>query len=262
MTNFEIEKVTEFMKDRIFATKDEILKLILENNPSRNPSYDRFYLFDLVRANIIYKIDDNRYKYNGKLIQFKYEFTDSDLDLKRKIESRFDDIKLCIWNTSFLSQYMNLLPYDYYTFVEIDKNYMELLFDYLKFDYKILYQPNQRELDLYTHKDNQIILKNLISRAPLDKTYETYIGVNNNLKKSKRVVLSPKIEKILVDIFAETNSFSVFSELHQIYEGIFKAYCINFQKLFYYAKNRGISEELKRFISFEIHYSLEKGDFE
>jgi hypothetical protein len=261
MTNIEYSQILEFMKNKIFATKDEILNLILENNPTRNPSYERFYLFDLTRANIIYKYDNNRYKYNGKLKQFKYEFNNSDLDLKHKIETRFDDIQLCIWNTSFLSQYMNLLPYDYFTFVEIDKNYMELLFDFLKNDYRILYQPNQKELDLYTSKKNQIILKKITSRAPLDKTYESYIGINKNLGRSKRVVLSPKIEKIIVDIFAETNSFSVFNELYQIYEGIFKAYCINFQKLFYYAKNRGIYERLKKFISFELHYNLEKGEF-
>jgi hypothetical protein len=235
------------------------VELIIENNPARNPSYMRFYLFDLVKANVLYKYDHRRYKYNGKLKQFIYEYTDSDLILKEQLESKFEDIELCIWNTSFLSQYLNLMPFDYITFVETDKDYLELIFDVLKINHKILYSPNQKELDLYSQRDNQIILKKLITRAPLDNLYENNIGINSRISKSKRVVYKPKIEKILVDIFSESNTYSIFSELNQIFFGILKAYCINYQKLFYYAKNRGIYEELSNFIENQIHFDVESG---
>jgi len=259
MTSLEIEQIREVMGNRIFATKEELLELIIEINPNRNPSFFRFYLFDLVKANALHKYDDKRYKWNGKLKQFIYEYTDSDLILKEKLESRFEDIELCIWNTSFLSQYLNLLPFDFFTFVETDKDYLDLIFDVLKSNYKILYSPNQKELDLYSQRDNQVILKKLITRAPLDNLYENNIGINSNIRKSKRVVYRPTIEKILVDIFVESNTFSIFSELHQIFLGIFKAYCINFQKLFYYAKNRGIYEELRNFLENQIHFDFENG---
>jgi hypothetical protein len=259
VTNLEIEKMRDVMENRIFATKEELLELITEINPNRNPSYMRFYLFDLVKANVLHKYDDKRYKFNGKLKQFIYEYTDSDFIIKEELESKFEDIELCIWNTSFLSQYLNLMPFDYFTFVETNKDYLELIFDALKSNHKILFSPNQKELDLYSQRDNQLIVKKLITRAPLDNLYENNIGINSGFSKSKRVVYRPKIEKILVDIFSESNTLSIFSELHQIFYGIFKAYCINYQKLFYYAKNRGTYEELRSFLENQIHFDFKNG---
>jgi hypothetical protein len=260
MTNLEIEQIRDYMKDKVFSTKDEIMEFMISINPERRPSNLRFYLFDLVRANVIHKYDTNRYKYNGKLKQFVYTLTNSDLELKDKIESRFDDIELCVWNTSFISQYLNLMPYDYYTFVATNKNYLELVFNYLKSSYKVLYKPTMKELDYYVQKNNQVILKNLIIRSPLDKNYTNYIGINKGFQKQQKIVFSPRIEKILVDVFVERDNFSVFSELHEIYRGIFSAYCINFQKLFYYAKNRGVYEDLYRYIISEIQFDFETGE--
>ena len=260
MTNLEIENIREFMKKQVFSTKEEILEAVLVFNPNRNPSNSRFYLFDLVRANVLYKYDSKRYKYNGKLKQFEYKSNDSDIELKNKIESHFEDIQLCIWNTSFLSNYLNLMPYSYFTFIESDKNYIELIFDYLKSFYNVLLTPTQKELDFYVQKNNQIILRNLINRAPIDKKYANYIGINKSIYRTSRVVYNPKIEKILVDIFVEKNNFSIFDELNSIFIGLLSTYCVNFQKLFYYAKNRGVFEELSEFIVYEIMFDLEKGE--
>lgn len=261
MTKKESDLVNNFMKSNTFATKEEIMSLILGANPDRNVTNSRFYLFDLVRANIIYKFDKNRYKYMGNLKQFSYEFTQSDLEIKESVEKRFNDIQICIWNTSFLSRYVNLLPLDYYTFLEIDKKYANLIFDYLKNDYDILYLPDQNDLHIYRRKNNQIVLKKLLVRAPLDKTYESYIGVNNKLKSNRKVVYSPRIEKILVDIFVETNTYSMFSELDEIFINILKRYAVNFQKLLYYAKNRNVEEKIRKYIVSTINYDLENGKF-
>ena len=261
MTNREIALAKDFMKSNIFATKEEIMGFIFASNPDRNVSNSRFYLFDLVRANVIYKYDAKRYKYLGNLKQFSYQFTKSDLDIKKSIEERFDDIQLCIWNTSFLSKYVNLLPFDYYTFLEIDKSYLNLIFDFLKNDYHILYLPDQNDLDIYRTKSNQIILKKLLARAPLDKTYDNYIGVNKKNKSRKKVVFAPRIEKILVDIFVEADMYSVFSEIDEIFENILKEYAVNFQKLLYYAKNRNVEEKIREYIVGTIKYEIESGEF-
>lgn len=261
MTKKEIDLVNDFMKSNNFATKEEIMSLILKANPDRNVTNSRFYLFDLVRAKIIYKFDKNRYKYMGNLKRFSYEFTQSDLEIKESIEKRFKDIQICIWNTSFLSRYLNLLPIGYYTFLEIDKKYATLIFDYLKNDYDILFLPNQNDLYIYRRKNNQIVLKKLLVRAPLDKTYDSYIGVNYKSKSNRKVVFSPRIEKILVDIFVETNTYSMFSELDDIFTNIFKRYAVNIQKLLYYAENRNVEEKMRKYIVSTINYDLENGEF-
>lgn len=261
MTNKELTFVKDFMRNKIFATKEEIAEKIVEANPNRDISYNRFYLFDLVRANIIYKFDDTRYKFSGNLKQFKYEFTESDLKIKKQIEERFEDIRLCIWNTSFLSKFLNLLPFDYYTFLETDLIYSNLVFDYLKNNNSILYFPNQKGINIYKIEDGPIVLKKLLVRAPLEKVYDNYIGVNSKSIKCKQVVFAPRIEKILVDIYVESNVYSIFSDVDEIFTNILKRYAVNFQKLFYYAKNRNVKEQIQNFIVGAIKYDIKKGEF-
>ena len=65
----------------------------------------------------------------------------------------------------------------------------------------------------------------------------------------------------MVDIFVEKNNFSIFDELNSIFIGLLSTYCVNFQKLFYYAKNRGVFEELSEYIIYEIMFDLEKIEF-
>jgi len=261
MTNREIAYVSEVMRNRVFASKDEIFEILNQVSSDRKVSNLRFYLFDLVRNNIIYKFDETRYKYCGNLKQFTYEFTDFDNEIKTKLESRFEGIQLCVWNTSFLSKYLNLMPYEYFTFIETDKMYLELAYDFLKQFYSVLYLPNQKELYYYSLRNHQLILGKLISRAPLHESRQKYIGINYKSDLKEKVVLRPTIEKILVDIYVEVNTYSVFEEIHQIYKGILRTYCVNFQKLYYYAKNRGQYEKIKQFIEKDIGYNVKNGDF-
>ncbi|MDP2812947.1 MAG: hypothetical protein Q8S15_00705 [Erysipelotrichaceae bacterium] len=261
MKKDEISKINDFMMEKNLVTREELLSFILKINPERNSSYLRFYLIDLIKANVLHKFNDRKFKYNGKLKPFSYEYTKSDLLLQSKIEDRFDNLDICIWNTGFLSLYLNLMPIDYYTIVETNKQYLELVFDFLKHDYNVLLEPNKKELEFYMHKENQIILKKLNTRAPLDKPYNSKIAANVHISRSSRIVFKPSIEKILVDIYAESSTYSFYSELNHIFEGALKAYCVNFQKLFYYAKNRGIYEEISKFVENELSYDLNRGEF-
>ena len=92
----------------------------------------RFYIFDLVKNNIIYRLNNKYYKFNDKLKSFQYEYIQIDNMLKEKIEEKFEGIDVCVWSTSFLSRFLNLLPTINYTFVEIIQDFQKHLYDYLK----------------------------------------------------------------------------------------------------------------------------------
>jgi len=63
-------------------------------------------------------------------------------------------------------------------------------------------------------------------------------------------VPSPKLEKILVDLFTDEDRFYYFqgAELARIFENAFSAHPISVKTLFRYARRRKASTKLRKFI--------------
>lgn len=261
MTQKEYEKIKSVLVKVKKVTRDELLDIIIKVNPSRKPENLRFYIFDLVNHNIIYKLNDEFYKYNNKLRPFEYEYTKFEEPIKIRLEEKFENVDICIWNTSFLSMFQNLLPAINYTFIEIDSNFLEYLYNYMKADYNALLEPSVKDLELYAKGNDRVIIKKLFVRAPIAKPYNYSVAINKNMKAKRIFVFKPTIEKILVDIFAESKLYDVFNDIDDLYRGILKTYCVNFKKLFAYSKYRGISEKLSDYIINRIKFDFNVGEF-
>lgn len=261
MTNKEYDKIKNILSEVKLVTKEQLWDIIHKINPNRKHDYMRFYIFDLVKNNIIYRLNNKYYKFNDKLKSFQYEYIQIDNMLKEKIEEKFEGIDVCVWSTSFLSRFLNLLPTINYTFVEIIQDFQKHLYDYLKKEYNVLINPTEKELELYFKGENQVVIKKLLVRAPLDKPYRHNIAINRNIGKKKFTLYKPTIEKILVDIFVESKKYDIFNDIDEIFKGTLKTYCVNFQKLFSYSKYRGVLEEMNDFILHSIKYDYKKGEF-
>lgn len=258
----DYEKIKSILAELKKVTRNELLDIIIEVNPEIKPQNLRFYIFDFVRNNIIYRLNDKFYKYNDKLKPFEYEYTKFERTIKHRLEEKFEGIDICIWNTNFLSMFQNLLPVVNYTFIEIDSNFVEYLYNYMKLDYNALIDPSERDLELYAKGRDRVIIKKLLGRTPIVKPYMYSVGANKNIKKEKGSVFKPTIEKILVDIFVESKLYDVFNDVEDLYRGILKTYCVNFKKLFAYSKYRGITEELSNFIKNTVKFDFNVGEFE
>jgi hypothetical protein len=77
-------------------------------------------------------------------------------------------------------------------------------------------------------------------------------------KKKLRGVIFPRLEKILVDIFVDSDKFFAFQgeELVHIFENVFNAYWINEKTLFRYAGRRNAAARLRNFINTKIMVPL------
>lgn len=261
MTQREYEEIKNILADAKKVTRDELLKIIIKVNPKRNPEYLRFYIFDLVNNEIIYKLNEKFYKYNDKLKSFEYEYTKFEEPIRTKLEEKFEGVNICIWNTSFLSTFQNLLPVINYTFIEVDSNFIEYLYNYMKNDYNVLLDPSEKDLELYAKGNDRVVIKKLFARSPIVKPYHYDVAINKNIKTKRSFVFKPTIEKILVDIFVDSKLYDVFNDIDDLYRGIFKTYCVNFQKLFAYSRYRGISDELSKYILNRIKFDFNIGEF-
>jgi hypothetical protein len=115
---------------------------------------------------------------------------------------------------------------------------MNSIFYFLKdLNFSVFLEPTTDILEKYTPDNKQIIIiKPLISEAPL-------ITVNG--------ITTVSIEKILVDIFCDSITFSAQqgSEMRTIFETAFTKYTVNQSKILRYTNRRRKKENFIEFIS-------------
>jgi hypothetical protein len=135
-------------------------------------------------------------------------------------------VKSCIWETRWISNWMELQPPYNWTIIETEKEVLESVFTSLTgLSKKVFLDPDQKVVDLYILSLNEaVIVKPLRSESP---TFP--IGK----------ITSAAPEKILVDIVAEPDLFRAQQgELDRIYANAFKEVRINQTKMLRYASRR------------------------
>ena len=117
--------------------------------------------------------------------------------------------------------------------VEVEKDSLEAVFYSLKESYKNIFKDPSKEMieDFIADKDGAIIVKPLISEAPITKMEGIPV---------------PALEKILVDILTEKELFYFLqgNELINIYKNAMDKYTVRYSKLLRYAKRRGRETEI------------------
>lgn len=135
-------------------------------------------------------------------------------------------VKSCIWETRWISNWMELQPPYNWTIVETEKEVLESVFSSLTgLSKKVFLDPDQKVVDLYILPLNEaVIVKPLLSESPTFPIGKT---------------TSAAPEKILVDIVAEPDIFRAQQgELDRIYANAFKEIRINQTKMLRYASRR------------------------
>lgn len=158
--------------------------------------------------------------------------------LNKVIREWFPYIHYLGWETRVLREFMTHQPGQNQIIIETEKDVCESVFNRLsqKYPGRIFLDPDRVTMERYIlHQSESIIISRLISQSP---------------KKKANGVPFPRLEKILVDIFADEEKFFVFQgeELVRIFENAFAAYWISEKTLFRYAGRRKVSMKLREFI--------------
>jgi hypothetical protein len=236
--------IKEF-KDKGSFTRTELLDFFRQFEPDLKEGTLAWRIYDLKNRNIIKPLMRGLYtvsfkqKYNPEISQELYKIAD-------KISSRFADIKYCLWETEWLNEFSQHQSGKKMILVEVEKEFVESFYYDLKDNFKndIYLNPDEKAINFYISESNQpLIIKNLVTRSPIDMRTERKIEV-----------YTPLLEKILVDLFAEEKLFYLYQggELVHIYENAIKSYTINFTKLFSYARRRKKEQEIKMFLTYHI----------
>lgn len=231
------EIIVEFKKKDII-TYDELLKFYRRDEPNLKIGTFKWRIYKLKEKQIITSFKKGIYMLE-KRKKFEPTINVSIKKIYNQVNKKFPYIDICIWETSWLHNFMNHQPFNSLTVLEVDKDIIEAVFQSIKEKRSnVFLNPKSEDIDNYISNENAIIVKPIIKGSPV-RTYE------------KIKIL--KIEKILVDVFYENELFRAYQgqELINIFERVYEEYSVNVTTLYRYARNRGIKEKLINFISFD-----------
>lgn len=264
MKKEELKLVKEYCNKKTVVTRKELEEFILSNFSKRKKENLGFYIFDLTRANIIYQLNNNLYKYTGEKKDFTIKTKGIINNIFELLYEDYLNLDMCIWQTSIVYEFMNLQPYKNYIFVEVDKFAIDNIYIKLKHKFQNVLPKSIFNInDQLLVNDEIILVSNFIKESPVEKkSKRNKIGYNEHYSTST-IFPSPKIEKILVDLYCDNSllMFDKYGELKNIYESILNSYKVNFTKLFRYAKVRNVKEEIEKYIKTLINFNVERGEF-
>ena len=164
---------------------------------------------------------------------FRAEQTAADSRLYSFLKRSFPFAQICAWNVRELAYFAHHIPTVHYTIVEAEKDVVDAVVSKLSELNKkvVLKNPTLETINHFLPSNDVIVVKNLISQAPLFSSKKLY---------------SPRIEKILVDVLCDGElSFFRGMESVYVYQKAFDLCEINVNALKRYASRRNKLEEVE-----------------
>ena len=166
--------------------------------------------------------------------------------LKQALQVTFPYLETLSWETGILSEWMTHQPGGNQIILETEKDACESVFNALQQKYpgQVFLEPDRAMMERYVLPlPESILISRLITQSP---------------KKRLHGVTFPRLEKILVDLFVDSDQFFAFqgAELVHIFENSFAAYWISEKTLFRYAGRRKAASKLNDFIQLHTDIKL------
>jgi len=245
--------IEKFNNVESFSRK-ELKEFYEKYNSELKETTFRWMIYDLKKQKIIVSIDRGVYS----LVNQTYSNSNTTLEKKKykpsvsknleklykELKKQFPFLDICVWETSWLNEFMLHQLGRVLSIIEVEKGFEETVFNYLRENYSnVFIRPTRQELEWYIYSSNSsIVVKNLITQSPLSNNSDIVI---------------PKLEKILIDIFVEKDFFYPYQgqELINIYNNAFHYYQISLKSLFRYAGRRKCKELLEEYLQ-KIHFNI------
>ncbi len=230
--------IKKFGYGNAFSSK-ELFEFYKMNEEDLKEGTFRWRVYELKKEGLMSNVKRGVYILDHKK-KFQPEISRGTKILYNMIQNRFPYIEICVWDTSWLNNFMNHQLYSSYTIFEVDKEVVSSVFNMLKEKKDRVYlNPNERDVENFILGENAIIIKSLLKEAP--------VKYSGNIRIAK-------LEKIIVDLYFEKILLVSYqgNEMKNIFKRSFDEYEINLTTLYRYARNRGIVDKIKEYIQNEI----------
>ena len=148
-------------------------------------------------------------------------------DINQLLKEEFPYTNICVWDPQIIVPFMQHIPNCNMVIVEIERIAMEPAFNLLQekvSERRVIFNPSSEDYAHYVSGFPSIIVKPLISQAPLID----FGGIS-----------MPRLEKVMVDVLGDIEfDFARERELYTIIENLLSSFDINYKALYRYADRR------------------------
>lgn len=230
--------------NRETVRKVELREFFRLQDPDLTEQAFRRILYSLEKEKLIMPLGAGMYALlNPSLLSKRSKFdpnlSSTAQELILTLRENFPYTQYMIWETNILHEFMIHQPGQSQIILEVEKEACESVFNLFKeqLSLRIFLKPDRVTIERYIiNTSESILLLRLISQSPKIKSDGISIA---------------RLEKILVDIFADEDRFFTFygQEMINIFENAFSMYWINVKTLFRYASRRKVEMKMKKFIN-------------
>ena len=169
-----------------------------------------------------------------------FPFVDDEMaQLSETLSDEFPFLDFCVWSSHDIDRFSHNVLNQNIIWVDVERDGMESVFSTLSnyaADRRIVFNPTQAEYERYVIGYPSIVVRPLISEAPLI----------TDAKGRKQVT----IEKILVDVVKDPDFFAIQGfDMLRFYRNAHNLSTVNLQKLLRYARRRNCAEEITKLLN-------------
>jgi hypothetical protein len=231
-----IDQLKECFKDKKNFDTSDIGAFYIQLEPDVKATTINWRIFNLVRIGVLNRIGRGRFAIDEKSLYIP-EVSSKIKSIHSKLKKEFPYLRMCIWNTASLNEFMIHQPGRFYLLIEVEKEATQSVFYYLKErKFSVFIEPTMDLIIKYLpYEKETLIVKSLVSEAPLQ--------IIDNIN-------SPTIEKILVDIFCDDVIFAAQQgfEMNTIFQEALNKYAVNENRMIRYANRRGKKETFLEYL--------------
>jgi hypothetical protein len=250
--NLHIPELKSAFSGRKFFRKADLVNFYRSQSARYSEKAFRRILYGLEKSELIRSVDAGVYTLSDEQPaprpqrKFLPVFSPDLSARNESIRTAFPYTEYLLWETRILHEFMLHQPGKNQVILETEKEAVESIFNFLSSqeEGKVFMQPDRITLERYIlPKTDSVIVLNLVTQSPQQKVNE---------------IPCPKLEKILVDVFTDTDLFYFFQgqELVNIFETAFRTYRISEKTLFRYAGRRRVSQKISTFINQQTNIQL------
>lgn len=231
----ENKLIAEF-KDRYNFSEEELFTFFKSFEPDLQKDEFNAKIVDLKKKNIIKTKTIGHFTISYRP-QYRPEISDEIFNFAKVIAERFGTINYCIWDTNWINEFTNHNQVKKLIIIEIEQDFVELLYHELKDNSKYNYYlyPDENAIDFDTSKGQcPVVIKKIITQSPILKRLKKKININ-----------TPQIEKIVVDL----GCYCAQAALTFVDAIVQKRYAFNHDKYFRYIKRAYSEKDIKRFMT-------------
>lgn len=209
-------------------TEKEITDIFRQQNPEISDTDLKWKLFHYCKENGLQSIGAQQYAKVSSI--YDYELGVVAEEISNTLREQYPEIKLVVWESRILNEWLNLLIAKNTIFIETPKDFLETLYVAItEFDENMMVLVNPKTEEYFRYqRNNLIVLRTMVDRAPISN--------NNHLT----------IEKLFVDLLCDkllTELFDAYTVRELIREAS-NYYAVNEKKMLAYARRRGRYNEI------------------